>query len=103
MSGKRLTISSRWRLWAQASPIDFWASHVALASFLVAMVGLYLHLFVWSGFWRTFGLCLLIGGDSITLGITAWRKRWWWHNLFWYITVGVIGWEIASYFFGSRG
>lgn len=101
--GKRLTISSRWRIWAQSSKLDFIASNVALCSFLVAMVGLFIHLLIWDGFWRIFGLCLLIGGDSITLGITAWRKQWWWHTFFWFVTAGVIGWEVASYFFGSMG
>jgi len=98
--GKRLTISSRWRLWAYAEPI--WAN-LALACFLIAMVpGLGMHLFVLQGFWRTAGLYILLAGDAGALAITAYRKQWWWHTFFWYITLGVIGWEIASYFFGSR-
>lgn len=99
--GKRLTISSRWRLWAYKEPV--WAN-LCLLSFCIAMVpGLGMHLFVLSGPLRTAGLIILLAFDGICLAITAFRKQWWWHTFFWYVTVGVIGWEIASYFFGSRG
>lgn len=95
---KRKTISTRWKDWAIAEP--FWA-YTALTSFFLAMVGLTMHLWILEGFWRTFGLVMLIGFDAIVLAITAYRKIWWWFSFFCYITLGVIGWEIASYFFGS--
>jgi hypothetical protein len=99
MTEKKKTISTRWKEWAQKEP--FWA-YTCLASFLLAMIGLTIHLGVLSGFWRTFGLIMLIGFDAVgLLGITAFRKQWWWFSFFVYITVGVIGWEVASYFFGS--
>lgn len=96
---KRLTISNRWKAWAQAEPI--WA-YLALTCFIGAILGLGLHLAVLDGWVRTAGLWILIAGDAGAIVITAYRKQWWWHTFFWYITVGVIGWEIASYFFGSR-
>lgn len=94
---KRKTISTRWEEWAEKE--SFWA-YTCLASFLLAMIGLTIHLGVLSGFWRTFGLIMLIGFDAGILLITAFRKIWWWFSFFVYITLGVIGWEIASYFFG---
>jgi hypothetical protein len=92
------TISTRWKEWAEKEP--FWA-YSALASFVLAMAGLTLHLGILSGFWRTFGLFMLISFDAILLGIIGFRRQWWWFTFFCYITLGVIGWEIASYFFGS--
>jgi hypothetical protein len=65
------------------------------------MAGLVMHLGVLSGLWRTVGLWMLIGFDALLLGITGFRKQWWWFTFFVYITLGVIGWEIASYFFGK--
>jgi len=100
MSGKKLTISSRWRVWTEKEPV--WA-YACLACFLTAMVGLTIHLGVLGGFWRQAGLVILLAFDGACIAITALRKQWWWHTLFWYITTGGIGWEIASYFFGSRG
>lgn len=97
--GKRLTISSRWRIWAQQEPV--WA-YLCLFCFITAMLGLAVHLGVLGGIWRTAGLWVLIIFDSFSLAITAYRKQWWWFSFFVYVTVGVIGWEIASYFFGSR-
>ena len=94
---KRKTISTRWKEWAEKEP--FWA-YSALASFALAMAGLVVHLGILSGFWRTFGLIMLIWWDGILLAITGFRRQWWWMSFFIYITLGVIGWEVASYFFG---
>lgn len=105
---KRKTISQRWYTWFDIEPL--WAG-LALGSFALSMFGLTLHL---GGGWamammglpplvgvtRTIGLFMLIGFDAILLGITAFRRQWWWFSFFCYITLGVIGWEIASYFFG---
>ena len=107
---KRKTISQRWYAWTEAEPL--WA-YSALACFALAMFGLTLHL---GGGWamammglpqlvgvsRTIGLCMLIGFDCGLLAITFFRKQIWWFTFWCYITLGVIGWEIASYFFGSR-
>lgn len=92
------TISTRWKEWALKEPI--WA-YSALACFALSMAGLVMHLGVLSGLWRTVGLFMLIGFDAILLFITAFRKVWWWFTFFCYITIGVIGWEVASYFFGG--
>ena len=107
---KRQTISQRWYKWTEVDP--FWA-YAALISFILSVgVGLPLHL---GGGWlmvhiglpgmvglvRTIGLLMLIGFDATLLGITFWRRKYWWAFFFVYITVGVIGFEIASYFFGS--
>lgn len=97
MSEKRKTISTRWKEWALNEP--GWA-YTALSCFALSMTGLVMHLGVLSGLWRTVGLYMLIGFDVILLGITGFRKQWWWFTFFVYITLGVIGWEIASYFFG---
>jgi len=107
---KKQTISQRWYKWFEVEPL--WAG-LALGSFALSMAGLVLHLgggwFVGmigipelTGLLRTIGLFMLIGFDASLLFITAFRKQWWWFSFFVYITVGVIGWEIASYFFGSR-
>jgi len=96
--GKHKTISTRWKEWAQKEPI--WA-YSALACFALSMAGLCIHLGVLGGLWRTVGLVMLIGFDALLLGITALRKVWWWFAFFTYVTVGVIGFEIASYFFGG--
>jgi len=97
---KKQTISTRWKVWAEAEP--FWAYAALTCFFLSVGVGLTMHLAVLSGVWRTIGLVMLIGFDCGLLFITAFRKVWWWFSFFIYITLGVIGWEIASYFFGSR-
>jgi hypothetical protein len=95
---KKKTISQRWYKWNETEP--FW-SYSALACFGLAMLGLCLHLGV-PGVIRTIGLFMLIGFDAGLLFITGFRKQWWWFSFFIYITVGVIGWESASYFVGSR-
>ena len=65
------------------------------------MIGLTIHLGI-EGLWRTLGLLMLIGFDAGLLFITFYRKQYWWAWFFVYITIGVLGWEVASYFFGSR-
>ena len=95
---KRKTISQRWYAWNDLEPA--W-SYSALACFALAMAGLTIHLGI-PGLWRTIGLFMLIGFDCGLLFITAFRKRWWWFTFWLYVTFGVIGWEIASYFFGGR-
>lgn len=108
---KRQTISQRWYAWTEKEPL--WA-YAALVSFILSVgVGLPIHLgggwlmtaiglTEWVGIVRTIGLVMLIGFDALLLFITAFRKQWWWFTFFCYITIGVIGWEIASYFFGSK-
>ena len=95
---KRRTISQRWYAWNILEPV--W-SYSAIACFGLAMLGLCLHLGI-PGLWRTIGLFMLIGFDAVLLFITFFRKQLLWAWFFVYITVGVIGWEIASYFFGSQ-
>ena len=95
---KKQTISTRWKVWAETEP--FWA-YTALTCFALSMAGLTIHLGILGGLWKTVGLVMLIGFDAGLLGITAYRKQWWWFGLFTYITIGVIGAEIGSYFFGS--
>lgn len=65
-------------------------------------MGLMMHLGILSGFWRTFGLYAIIIGDIGCLGITWFRKQFWWFGTFIGITAVIIGAEIASYFFGSQ-
>lgn len=96
---KGKTISTRWKEWTKKESV--WAYSALVCFFLAVGVGLTMHLGIQSGLWRTVGLVMLIGFDVILLGITAFRKQFWWFSFFCYITLGVIGWEIASYFFGS--
>ena len=95
---KRKTISQRWYAWNEKEPA--W-SYSALACFALAMLGLTIHLGI-PGLWRTVGLCMLIGFDCGLLAITFFRKQIWWFTFWCYVTLGVVGWEIASYFFGSK-
>ena len=97
MSEKKLTISNRWREWAEKEPI--WA-YTTLASFIISILGLGLHLAVLHGLWRTVGLWVLILCGAWTQTALFLRKRWWWFTFHAYIVLGVIGWELASYFFG---
>lgn len=96
---KGKTISTRWKEWAIAEP--FWAYFALICFFLSVGFGLPMHLAILSGLWRTVGLWMLIVFDVLLLGITGFRRQWWWFTFFCYITLGVIGWEIVSYFFGS--
>jgi hypothetical protein len=96
---KPKTISMRWWAWKAVDPVF---AALAACAFSLSMSGLVIH---WVGFglWRTVGLWMLIGFDVILLTITFVRARkfpdvWWWFTFFCYITVGVIGWEIASCF-----
>lgn len=91
------TISTRWKEWAEKEPK--WA-YTALYSMMIALAGLGVHLGVLSGFWRTFGLLIMILGASIVEFILAFRKQWWWFSFWTYVIIGVISWEVVSYFFG---
>lgn len=108
---KRKTISQRWYAWTDTPGETLWA-YLALLSFTFSMAGLVIHLGSgWIlnyiglsnliGLFRTIGLFMLIGFDLSLLGITFWRKQLWWFWFFIYITVGVIAFEIASYFGGN--
>ena len=95
---KRVTISTRWKLWAEKEPI---LAYTALFLFGGAIAGLILHLAVLSGFLRQLGLIILVVGDAGAILITGLRKQFWWFTFFLTITACVIAWELASYFFGS--
>ena len=106
--GKRKTISQRWYAWMDIPSETTWAI-LALVSFSLSMIGLVAHL---GGGWlmkflglpdlvgivRTVGLFMLIGFDVLLLGITCFRRQMVWFWFFVYITIGVIGAELISYF-----
>ena len=94
MSSKK-TISTRYKDWIIAEPI--WA-YLTLFCFGMVFVGLMIHLGVIAGALRYWGLVMVIVFDSLAILITALRKQWWWCSFFGFITTGVIGWELASYF-----
>lgn len=101
-NSKKKTISRRWWDWSEQDRIWSW---LAAVSFLLAMIGLFIH---WVGFgvFRTIGLWMLIGFDSVVLLITFFRAKkfptvWWWFWFFTHITISVVCFEIASYFFGG--
>lgn len=93
------TISTRWKEWAEKEP--FWA-YLCLSTFMGSIFCLGIHLAVLSGIWRTVGLCGLIGFGCCTEGMLWFRKQWWWLAFHTYVVVGVLGFEIASYFFGGN-
>ena len=113
--GKRQTISQRWYEWNSIEP---WWSIPCLFSFIGSVVFLGVHLGAdWIfplighpelvGVGRTIGLCGLIGLASVTETILFFRAKklptlWWWFWFHTYVVIGVVGWEIASYFFGSQ-
>jgi hypothetical protein len=78
------TISTRWKKWAEKEP--GWA-YTALTSMAIAFAGLITHLWILSGFWRTFGLIVMIVCAVICEGILILRKQWWWAG---YWGIGVI-------------
>ena len=93
------TISTRWREWALKEPV--WA-YSALISMALSFAGLIAHLAILSGLWRTVGLISMIVFAVICELLLIVRRQWWWAS-YWGICVilGVICWEIASYFFGG--
>jgi len=103
---KRVTLTQRWRKWCWGSeghpPEPVWAMS-ALASMFLAFVSLILHLGVKNGTISGIALITMCVFAAITDIICALRKQWFW---FWYWTscviVGVIVFEIASYFFGGK-
>lgn len=94
---KGKTISTRWKEWAEKEP--FWA-YTALYTMMAAFAGLGVHLAVLSGFWRTAGLVVMCVGAGIVEAILAFRRQCWWLGFWTYVILGVIGVELASYFFG---
>ena len=97
MSDKNKTISTRYADWIKAEPL--WA-YLCLFCFGLVFLGLMTHLGFIRGFPRQAGLIVLIIGDIGAIGISAWRKIYWWTSFYIFITIGVLGWEIASYFLG---
>ena len=124
---KKKTISQRWYRWNEVDPA--W-SYSALISFIGSVCFLGLHLGIVDAFWffickltgwnfvpiytglfRTIGLFGLIGLACYTEAVMFFRAKkfpelaelvWWWFTFHTYVVLGVIGWEIASYFFGSQ-
>ena len=94
----RKTISTRYKDWIKEDP--FWA-YTCLVCFGLVFVGLMMHLAIIDSWLRPFGLVVLLVGDIGAIAITVWKKKWWWFSFYLFITAGVIGWEIASYFFGG--
>ncbi len=92
------TISTRWKEWAQK---EWWWSYPCLCSFIGSILGLGVHLWVLHGPFRTYGLIAMIGLATTTEAILWYRKQYLWLGFHTYIIVGVIGWEIGSYFFGG--
>lgn len=98
----RKTISTRWKEWAKVDP---WWSYPTLTSMIGSFVALGVHLWVLDGPVRTWGLIVMIGLATFTETVLFFRSKkyptlWWWFSFHTYIIGGVIGWELASYFFG---
>jgi hypothetical protein len=106
MSDKKKTISTRWSDWTNASKLDKWLARITLVLLATSLNGLWLHLWVLQGVWRTVGLITMIVSVALAQTIMHLRAakiptiKWW--IVFWYCIIGlVIGFEITSYFFGS--
>lgn len=95
---KKKTISTRFSDWMKLEPI--WSRLALILMCSSVGVGLFTHLWILSGMWRTIGLIYMIVAALITEAIYIFRKIWWWASFWGYVILGVIGWEIASYFFG---
>lgn len=92
---KGKTISTRWTDFTKEN--KFLARLCLILQFM-SLNGLWLHLWILSGVWRTVGLIGMIVFISISQGILWWKKVLWW---FWFwnvIILVVIGFELASYF-----
>lgn len=92
------TISTRFKEWIEAEPL---LAYLDLFFFGMVFIGLMVHLGFTHGLARVMGLIVLIVGDVCATGLAALRKQWWWASFYVFITIGVIGWELASYFFGG--
>ena len=68
---------------------------------MTSIAGLGLHLGFLYGLWRNIGLGILIVFAIWTQTALGLRKMWWWFTFHVYIVLGVIGWELISYFFGG--
>jgi len=103
---KRVTLTQRWRKWAWGSeghpPEPFWAFS-ALGCMALAFLSLILHLGVSNGMVSGIALITMISFAALCDVILALRKQWWWF-IYWTscVIVGVILFEIASYFFGGQ-
>jgi hypothetical protein len=103
---KRQTISTRWSEWTKTSVLDKWLARLTLLLLATSLNGLWLHLFILQGVWRTVGLVTMIACvilAEVIMNIRAVKIptiKWWvW---FWYTIIAVVVvFEIASYFFGS--
>ena len=96
---KRQTISTRFSEFTKAEP--FW-SKVTLVLLALSLLGLWVHLWVLTGLVRTLGLISMIAFVSMAEVILFWKRQLWW-GFFWLgIILLVVGFEAASYFFGSK-
>ena len=103
---KRVTLTQRWRKWCWGSeghPAEPWWAMSALACMMLAFASLGIHLGVVNGTVSGIALITMCSFAAICDAILALRKQWWW---FWYWTscviVGVIIFEILSYFVGGQ-
>jgi len=97
MVDKKKTISTRWTDFTKNNKF---LARLALILQAMSLNGLWLHLWVLSGVWRTVGLIAMIVFISVAQIILYCKRVMWW---FWFwncIIALVIGFEIASYFFG---
>ena len=103
---KKVTLTQRWRKWCWGSeghPAEpVWAMS-ALACMMIAFASLGIHLGASSGMISGIALIVMIATAVGCDVILALRKQWWWF-CYWTscVLIGVILFEIASYFFGGQ-
>jgi hypothetical protein len=95
------TISTRWSDWTNTSVLDKWLARITLVMLASSLLGLWTHLWVLMGVWRTVGLITMIVMVVLAEGIMIWRATkiqtvWWWVAFWGWIILSVILFELAS-------
>lgn len=99
MKGK--TISTRWSDWTKTSTLDKWLARITLVLLATSLLGLWTHLWILMGAWRTIGLITMIVMVVLAEGVMIWRATkistvWWWVAFWGWIIASVIVFEIGS-------
>jgi hypothetical protein len=103
---KRVTLTVRWRKWAQGSegiPAEPGWAYTALGTMALSFVSLIVHLmFFLPGVWTGGALVTMCIFAGVTEAIFIYRRQFWW-SLYWglCVIIGVIVFEALSYFVGK--
>ena len=103
---KRVTLTQRWRKWCWGSeghPAEPGWAMSALACMMLAFASLGIHLGVPNGTVSGIALITMCTFAGLMEAICIYRKQWWW-AAYWglCVIIGVIVFEILSYFVGGQ-